>query len=322
MTLIAVDVGGTTVKVEVLDEHGRVLRRATVPTPAAGGSTVTTVVVDLVAEFATPTDPVGLAVPGVVDRHAGVVRQAANLGWRDEPVVAAVAEATSTRPVLVHDVTAAGRAEHLLGAAKGHPDTAVVVIGTGIAAALVVDGRLVEHRPVGELGHLALAPVPQPCACGRTGCLEAVASARAIRDRYVESGGELVSGAGDVLARVDHDPIAREVWDIAIEALAEACLTLAMLLGTRRVVIGGGLANAGAPLLEAVATEAARRATVVPPPEVVVARFGDRAGLVGAALAAGLDPTRVAVGDDPTADGGFDIGPGHSGHASSNDAPS
>lgn len=289
MHTVAIDVGGTTVKVEVLDAHGNVLRRAVRDTPA-DGTAVTSTVIDVVAEFAGESDAVGLAVPGVVDTRAGVVVHSTNLGWHDHPLVDIVEQATSRRPVLAHDVTAAGVAEHRLGAARGHPNSAVMVIGTGIAAALVIDGHLVRGRPVGEVGHMALAPIPQLCRCGRTGCLEAVASARTIRDRYVAESGNIVAGAAEVVARLDRDPIAREVWGVAITALAEACLAMAMLIGTQRVVIGGGLSNAGPPLLDAIAAEAARRATIGPPPEIVVARFGDRAGLVGAALAAGLDP--------------------------------
>lgn len=193
-------------------------------------------------------------------------------------------------PVAVeHDVTAAGRAEWLLGAGRGVNDLLVVVIGTGIAAVVVADGRLVRggRGQAGELGHIPVVPDGPVCVCGGRGCLEAVASARAIAASYGTRSGRVVPGSLDVLAALQAgDRDAYAVWDAAVDALATALLCAIGLLGCARVVIGGGLAAAGEALLDPLRRRLKERRTVQDMPEIVPAALGLRAGVIGAGLAA------------------------------------
>ena len=257
---------------------------------------------------------VGLAVPGLVDEARGVALRAVNLPWRDL-ALAKVASGRLGLPVLLsHDVRAAAAAEAALGAGRGADDFLFVAIGTGIGAAIVHGGRpfLGAHGRAGELGHVVVEPGGPPCACGARGCLEAIASAAAIERAYAAAGGgrgragdgggdrdDAARGVGDregagdgasarevaALAQAD-DPVAREVWARAARALGAALADAVALLDPGLVVVGGGLAEAGAQLLDPVAAELAARSRLGPPPRVVAAELGADAGCRGAALLA------------------------------------
>lgn len=294
--VLAVDVGGTAIKAEVLSPDLRTVLAAGAHTPTGDGhgalEAVTSLCHSMLAELPgaqrSQVRAVGLAVPGVVDTANGVARMSANLGWRGAQVAAPVAASVGLPVVLSHDVTAAGLAEWQHGAGRGVDDVLVVVIGTGIAAAVVAAGRLVTGGAgqAGELGHVVVRPDGPVCGCGQRGCLEAVASARAIALAYSAATGGPVAGAAEVHALLGVDPLADAAWQEATDALADGILTACALLAPSRVVIGGGLSRAGEALLEPIRRRLRDQARVPAVPEVVAAELGDRAGVVGAALAA------------------------------------
>jgi glucokinase len=234
-----------------------------------------------------PPVALGVVVPGLVDAAAGMARYSENLGWRDVPFAARLARATTLPVAFDHDVRAAGAAEQQLGAARGHRDVAFVPIGTGIAAALVLDGRPYAGGGwAGEIGHLDVGS-GLACACGAAGCLETVASAAAIARRYTERSGRPVRGALDVAGRLGGDPAAAAVWDEAADALAFALVAIAAVAAPELIVIGGGLSGAGDVLLDALRRRLEARLSVTQRhPRLCVAALGDQAGLLGAALLA------------------------------------
>lgn len=290
--VLAVDLGGTQVKAELVGPDGAVLGSAERDTPRSGADDIFAAVCGLARRLVSATgvrpERVGLAVPGIVDLVSGTGILSANLGWRDAPVARTVARDLDLPVVLAHDVTAAGLAEHRLGAGRGSDDVVVVVVGTGISAALVVSGRIVTGgiQQAGELGHVVVRPSGPCCGCGRRGCLEAVASAAAIARAYSAASGTPVHGAAEVHDRLGSDALADAVWAEAVSALADGILAATGLLGSSRIVVGGGLSRAGEALLAPLRDHLRDRATVEAVPDVVVAQLGARAGLVGAALAA------------------------------------
>lgn len=242
-------------------------------------------------------DRAGVVVPGIVDEVEGIAVAAVNLGFRNLPLAALLATSTGLAISIAHDVRAGGLAEARLGAARGGDDVLFVPLGTGIAASCVVDGQaLMAGGYAGELGHVIVRPGGEPCPCGQRGCLERYASASAVARHYVEAGGAPVNGAVDVAARLAAgDPIAREVWDDAVDALVTALLLACAVLGPATVVIGGGLSQAGEALLRPVRSGLHARMTFHRRPTVVAAELGDQAGALGAALiAAGRDRDGVA----------------------------
>lgn len=284
------DVGGTEIKTATLDDGGRLGPVTHVPTPR--GSDVVERVLDAVEAHVAavrsrgPVGAVGLVVPGIVDADRGVAVFSENLDWHDVPFRDLVAERVRIPVGFGHDVASAGRAEAELGAAAGCDDVAVLVVGTGMAAALISGGRpLLAGGWAGELGHSVVDPTGPVCVCGARGCLEAIASAAAIARLYTAATGDPVTGAHEVLLRLrDGDPAAHRVWDDAVVALAAGIRQLAAIVSPELVVIGGGLSRAGDDLFEPLRDAVA--ATVRPHrlPRLVPAAIGAHAGLVGAAL--------------------------------------
>lgn len=293
--MLAFDVGGTDMKAALLDEQGSLLESVRVPTPLAGADTGSRVV-DEVARVAAALSArhpdvqpraAGVLVPGNVDDVHGIGVFAENLGWHDFPFRAR-AEAALGLPVgFGHDVRGAGDAEHRLGAARGFDDVLVVTIGTGIAAAVFIGGRLYTGGGLaGEIGHDRVADGPI-CACGGTGCLEAVASAAAIARRYSVRSGRSVTGAKEVLQLRDAgDTNADATWQSALDALALGFSHAVALLAPQAIVIGGGLSEAGEQLLQPLRERLDGILTFHRRPQLIRASIGADAGLFGSALKA------------------------------------
>jgi glucokinase len=287
---LAVDVGGTTIKGELVDPAGTVVAAEQRRTPRGHQA------LEAVAEIgrsllAQRSDMhvvgAGVVVPGLVDRQAGIATYSANIGWRDLELVHSLGAEWRLPVRIANDVAAGGVAEHRLGAGVGTQDLAFVPIGTGIAASIVSGGHLLSgHRgETAEIGHMAVRPGVR-CACGGDGCLEAVASAAAIARRYTSLSGNDVTGARDVAERLSTDALARQVWQDAVEALADALAILSLVVNPARVVIGGGLSRAGEELLAPLRVALSQRVTIVHVADVTGSVLGDRGGVIGAALLA------------------------------------
>lgn len=292
--VIALDVGGTGMKGALLDRELQPLTTLRRPTPRAAGpdTVVDEIAATLLslAQHATANNltvhQAGVVVPGIVDEDCARAVYSANLGWRDLPLGELLQERTGLPVTLGHDVRAGGVAECMLGAARGAHDVLFVAIGTGIAAAVISDGRAVRAAGyAGELGHLVVDPAGAPCPCGGRGCLETVASASAVAAAYTSRTGRAVEGADAVaalLARGDADATA--VWHRAADALASALADAATLLAPELIVLGGGLAQAGDLLLDPVRARLNERLTFQRRPGLVQAELGDEAGCLGAGL--------------------------------------
>lgn len=293
---LGIDVGGTTTKVCLCDESGTRLASTTVPTPRQVDA-LADVVAEQVSwgrEHGPALDAVGVVVPGIVDETSGTAVLSVNLGWRHVPLRDLLAAAAGVPVVFGHDVRAGALAEARWGA--GARDMLYVPIGTGIAAAVVLDGRPVVSG--GYAGELGQALVTDP-ATGRAVTMETVASAAAIARRYAERSGDVAAdggahrghaasgGARLVLERAAAgDVLAKEVFDRAIAALAGVLAISVTALGPLRIVLGGGLAEAGELLSTAVRDAVADRLVITPPPEVVTARLGPWSQALGAAAMA------------------------------------
>ncbi|MGH3714684.1 MAG: ROK family protein, partial [Micromonosporaceae bacterium] len=195
--VVAIDVGGTVTKCALVGAGDHAVKHAERhPTGASDGTDAVVARLLSLAEGLTDRArglgltprAVGLVVPGIVDEARGMAAYAANLGWLDLPLRDLAAQRTGLPTVLGHDVRAGGLAEARLGAGRGVAQLLFVPIGTGIAGAHVVAGHPASgaHGAACELGHVVVRPSGRPCGCGRRGCLEAEASARAVADRYAE----------------------------------------------------------------------------------------------------------------------------------------
>ena len=294
--VLALDIGGTNARGEVLDVRlGAPLVRADLPTPERDGeATIATIeslcrllLAGLSEADRARVQAVGLAVPGIIDAETGVVRLASNLGWSEEPVAARLSALLGLEVVLHHDVTAAGLAEHRLGAGAGAPDLLAVFIGTGMAALVVTGSEVVSGglHQAGEIGHMPVEQGGRPCPCGQTGCLEMYASARAIGRAYGALTGDVSATSLDVVTALGTDPRADAVWSEAMDWLAHGLLGPITLLSPVRIVLGGGLSASGSVLVDALRTRLDTLSHVAAVPEIVTASLGQRAGVLGSGLA-------------------------------------
>lgn len=276
--------------------------------------------------------PLGVVVPGILDESREVVEMAVNLGWKDLPLGALLREAVDLPLTLGHDVRAGGMAEAAWGTGRlfaQHPPTALardprdqsagpsalppladlmfLPIGTGIAAAVIRGGEVFGDRFTGEIGQVL---VEEPYT-GQRLRLEQVASASAIGRRYaalcddpgagasadtallLTDGGRPAARQVVDLAR-EHDPAAEKILFSALDTLAQAIATIISSVGTVPVVIGGGLAEGGAIVLDTLRDSIAVRLGVVPAPPVLPSSLGMWAGCQGAGLLGMLRATREA----------------------------
>jgi len=283
---LGLDLGGTNIKRVVLDGD-EIVERDSEPTRSDEGVGAVLNRLAALAREAGPVASVGVALPGLFDTEGRAVLLPNLHGdWVGRPIADPLADALG-RPVrLINDGHAFALAEARIGAARGAEDVLCIVCGTGIGGGLVIGGRLhlgVEDR-AGEVGHHTVVEDGPLCGCGNHGCLETLAGARAIAAAAQQpSFDDVVAAArrGDERAR---DAIRRAA---AYMGIAIANLTIFITPG--RVVVGGGVAEAGELLLDPLRAEVERRAGRVAPLhaiEIVAATLGADAGAVGAALAA------------------------------------
>ncbi len=297
--VIALDVGGTGMKAGLIGTDGRLLYQDRLATRRERGpDAVVESIVALAAElqahgerhFGESAVAVGVAVPGIVDTDSGTAVYAANFGWRDVPLRALLTNRLGGVPVaLGHDVRTGGLAEGRMGAGRGTDRFLFVALGTGIAGAIGIGGRVEAgaHGAAGEIGHIVIRPGGASCACGQRGCLDQFASASAVGRAWAVASGRPDADAADcVQAMESGDERARAVWRDMIAALADGLVTTITVLDPRTVIIGGGLAEAGEALLTPLRAAIERRITFQQLPAIVPAALGDTAGCMGAGLMA------------------------------------
>ncbi len=281
---VGLDVGGTNVKLVVLDGD-EVVDRATEPTASEKGPEAVLDRLAGLAREAGPAASVGVAFPGLVDAEGrGILFPNLAGDWAGRPIREPLSRALDLPVGLVNDGHAFALAEARVGAARGADDVICIVCGTGIGGGLVLGGRLhlgVDDR-AGEIGHHTVVLDGPRCNCGNTGCLEMLAGARAI----ARAAGH---GSFDeaLAAAREGDAAATEAIEQAGRLIGVAIANLTIFVAPQRVVIGGGVAEAGDLLLTPLRAEIQRRAANVAPLEhieILRATLGPDAGAIGAAL--------------------------------------
>ncbi|WP_408896603.1 ROK family protein [Nocardioides sp. R1-1] len=263
--LMGLDIGATKILGVVASVDGVVLDSVRVASPTGGAAVVAAAaeVVGMLRDTAgAGLDVVGVGIPGLVDVDHGTVRHAVNLGVADGyPVGEQLGTATGARVVLDNDANAAA-----LGAAAvlGASDLAYLSLGTGLAAALVLDGALRRGsgNAAGEIGHIPVDPAGPRCECGQRGCLETVASGSAIAARWPGDGHPAAQALFDAAADGSAEAVA--VRDRFAARVADAVRLVALTVDPAVVVLGGGVAQVGERLRDAVADALAAQAAASP----------------------------------------------------------
>ena len=270
---LAFDLGGTNLRCAVVNRTGEIeVEQRALTEGARGVDTVIEHMVELIAEVASEADvdadtPIGVAAPGPLDPHSGVVRFSPNLpGWTDIPLRDRLEQGTGRKVHLGNDANSAALGEFYFGSAKDSNHLVYVALGTGFGGGVISNGQLIDgiNGLGGELGHTCVNMDGPRCSCGASGCVEAYCSGWAI----ARDGQALVrSGRGDMIRDAAADPEnidARAVADAAAAGDAASLLVLeraghalgaslanfANVFNPEMIVIGGGLARIGDNLLK------------------------------------------------------------------------
>jgi len=293
---IGLDLGGTDLKAGLVSARGEVagfLRRPSraAESAAAPLEAIVATVAELALVAGEAVAGVGLGCPGVIDPGSGaLVGRTPHLPhWEALPLRGVLAERLGTGLALDNDANLAALAEHRVGAARGARVSVTLTVGTGVGCGAVVEGSVLRgaHGGAGELGHLPLDG-RYPCRCGVPGCVEPECSASGLVARAAEAGLAAPDAAAVFAAAAAGDPRAVRLVARMTDRLGALVGAAVLLLDPDVVVVGGGVSNAGPALLVPLAAaarryvqEAHRRSL-----RVVGAALGERAGVVGAGLAA------------------------------------
>ena len=298
---LAVDLGGTELRVGIVDRAGTILAERQVRTAAtAGPAAVLGQMLAVCAEVRAaagigPLAGCGIAAPGPLDLDRGVSLAPPTLhGWRDVPLRDLLQQGLGLPVWLENDANAGALGELRFGAGRGLRHLVYVTVSTGIGGGVIVDGRVLHGRGglAAEIGHMTIRAESPACSCGNRGCWEALASGTALDRRaaaLVASGAPTLmtapATARTALAAAQAgDHAALGLLDDEAALLGEGIANLLHLYAPEMVVIGGGV-SACLPLMRA-RLEATMRARAMPPYRDVAvtgAELGRHAGLIGAA---------------------------------------
>ena len=307
-----VDLGGTSAKCVLGNEHGQVLFQRSIATESHAGpervlSRIAKAIQELTLEAGQTPSGLGMGVPGLVDVPHGITRFLPNLTthWIDIPAAEILSQQIKCPVRLLNDVRMATLGELVYGRGKNVESMVFIAIGTGIGGGVVIDGklRLGPMGAAGELGHQTITPNGPPCGCGNRGCLETLASGTALAAAGIRlmlmglAPGllSLVDGdtnrvTAEMMAQVAHED--QPVMDAIMQAadyLAIGVANVMVALHPDLVVLGGGVANMGDLLFDRVRSQVHQRVRMIPPDSVRIepSELGSDAGVMGAiALAA------------------------------------
>ncbi len=291
---VGVDVGGTKVAAVLVDEAGTIVRRARAETESSEYPSMVSGIVAAVREVGAGEEigAVGLAIAGNVAADGSNVLFSPHLPLAGEPLAADLASQLGIPVMLDNDANAAAWAEHETGAGRGASELLFVALGTGLGAGLVIRDELYRGAQgfAGEAGHITVVVGGRQCPCGARGCWERYASGTALVAEYLERGGDPeVGGPGITAAAKAGDATATAALADVGEWLGRGLASLVAVLDPERIVVGGGVSEAGDLLLEPARASLATAVTGGgrrPLPGVVGAELGNEAGVVGAAMLA------------------------------------
>jgi len=310
--ITGVDLGGTTTKIAFITMDGEIVHKWEIPTDNSNeGQNITTNIAEAIdeklaklGETKNKLAGIGMGAPGPVDYETGIILNVVNLGWKDNyPLKDSLETASSLPAAIENDANCAALGEMWKGAGNGAKDLVCVTLGTGVGGGVIANGNIVQgiNGAAGEIGHITAAPNGgSPCNCGKTGCLETIASATGIvRLAMAELNKHESSGELSKLLKENGKITAKDVFDsakngdqLSKRVLAEVSFHLGFVLANiantlnpGKIVLGGGVSKAGNILLEAVNENFAKYSfsAVKDSTELALATLGNDAGVLGAA---------------------------------------
>jgi len=311
MVYIGIDLGGTSVKVGLVDENGKILAKESCPTLVERGAEpvvndmalLSLKVVEKAGYTLDDVKAIGIGLPGIQDPRTGIVPFCTNLRWHEVDVIG-IMHKTIDKPIFIgNDATVAGLAESVAGVSAGVKDSVFLTLGTGVGGGVVIGGKVYSgvHGVGSELGHMITVIDGDECTCGNKGCWERYASATAIirmgREAatanpesaiYKDVNGNL----NDVTAKVvidaakAGDEVALKVFDRYVYHLCVGLVNIINFMDPEVIVLGGGVSHAGEFLLNAVRAKLPYMIfyKTMPYARIELAVLGNDAGIIGAAM--------------------------------------
>ena len=307
---IGIDLGGTNIKVGLVDENYNIVAKATaktnLPRPA---EEICESIVDTVWEALNTAkvtigevNSIGIGTPGVANRNSGVVLYSCNLGFNNTDLRTLIKAKLGKEVYVENDANAAAFGEVLNGAGKGCRDVVVMTLGTGVGGGIIIDRKVYTGSlfGAGEVGHMVIEKGGRKCACGRRGCFEAYSSATALINMTKEAmeahpdskmwqiAGSLENVDGKTAfdgMRAD-DPAAKQVVDAYIEYLGCGLTNIVNTFQPEVLLIGGGICKEGENLTKPLEEFIKRESYCIDPnrsTKLDIAKLGNDAGIIGAA---------------------------------------
>ncbi|MGF1276641.1 ROK family protein [Acetobacter pasteurianus] len=288
---LGIDIGGTKIEIVALDAEGQVVLRHRVSNPGTYQGLLSEVkkLVDDAHARTNPYATVGVGIPGAVDAHTRLVKNA-NATWLNGQPFADDLQDVLGFPVRVeNDANCFALSEATDGAAAGCHVVFGVILGSGMGGGIIVDGKPLKglHDIAGEWGHTPLPwvredefPMPK-CFCGNSGCLERFLCGPALAESWKGSGNRSVQGIEDAAA--SGDQAAQRALDLYVDRLGRACALIVNILDPDAIVLGGGVSNLNC-LYERV-PDVMKRYVITPEckTKLLKNKHGDSSGVRGAA---------------------------------------
>jgi len=308
---IGVDIGGTNIKIALVDFNGKIVYSNTTPTRAemgyeAGINNIKQAIKELMAETKADEktiEAIGFGLPGQIDYKSGIVKNLPNIpGWVNIPLAQIIEDEFKITTKLDNDVRCAALGELNFGAGKGCENLICITVGTGIGSGIVLNGKLVRGaaNAAGEIGHIKMDMTGGPlCGCGDYGCFEAYASGPAIvtmAKEYISGGksAKYKEMANDGIitpyivaqAALQGDAVSIQIFKQMGKIIGTGLTSVINLLNPEKIIIGGGVADAGDILLEPIRKTIADRAMPIQAQavQIVPAQLANTAGVIGASL--------------------------------------
>ncbi len=311
--LIGVDIGGTTTKIAFIQDHGEIVEKWEIPTDNENHGkyiirNISKGIKQKLVEHQmgiSDIKGIGVGAPGPANIKTGMMENTPNLAWHDHYPLRELLEKDTGLPVMINnDANCAALGEMWKGAGEGAKDLVCVTLGTGVGGGVIANGEIVQgiRGAAGEFGHITSIPSGgAPCNCGKSGCLETIASATGIvrlaKDRvknqeshknaltllYHDTGRITAENVFD-LAKAG-DEAAKEVLHEVSLHLGLALANIANILNPHKLIIGGGVSKAGDILLEPLKGYVQKFSFphVAASTEITLAKLGNNAGVIGAA---------------------------------------
>ncbi len=314
---VGIDVGATNIKIGLFDQEMNLIGQTqTLTDQEADLERLLEVIYSFVQNLLKNNglsmkeiEGVGTALPSYIDYEKGYVWETSNImALSNAPVRDLLQDRLGVRVVLENDANAAAIAEHSMGAGMGYDNMIYAALATGIGGGLILNGKLYRgmHGMAGEIGHMLISDsTGYPCTCGTTGCVQSIASgaymAKYVTDRIKEGYDSSILNYAGTLSNIDmeavgkalqtNDSLAMEVVSRGAEYLGRMFSSLNQIFDINVFVYGGGVAKLGSRFIDRVIA-AYRHHSLIDqhyPARFIPAKFGDRAGMYGAALLLDLD---------------------------------